>query len=652
VTTHLAVSFSSSGPTLWRRVLLALCAFVALSLAVSPVALAHSVLLRSEPADSTVLTGSPKEVRMWFSEKLEPEFSSARLLDVNGQEVAQTTSRVDAAQQSVLVLSLPALAKGAYSVRWQVFSELDGHVVQGSIVFGVGVAAAVGNSATPSPAGVPALEAVLRWLDFLAIASLTGALAVYYLVLPQARRRLGVAGAGLATVVEHRVLTWSVVGAMTALLVGFALLAWQISLLAANTSRLHVLTATRWGQLWAVRQALLLGLTAVVVALLRSATHRPSRTLPWPGPAGAILLGAAILDHALAGHASAVPSALLLTIAADALHILAVGLWMGGILTLAVAVLPLAVRQRDQAAGLLRAYWSPFSRLAAAGVAIIAVTGVFMTGQQVASADALLATLYGQTLLLKSALLVAAGACGLTNALLLHPIVASPLARLLKKPAGWTPLPVTRLPVIVTIEAGIGLVIFLAAGLLTSLPPAYGPEFAPVPPLALTSSSQMAGDLLVTFSARPNRPGPAIFSVQATTTRRPVPGKIEEVGVRFTSPDGDVIDVAQVSQSADGSYGFGGEYFTSTGPWQVTITAKRQGMPDSVANIAWTVAAPVAARATIISRQPLAPLTTAAAALLALLVMAVVATVVLRNTQRHQHNIGLHDGQAKEHSYE
>ena len=67
---------------LWRRLLVAILFAVCLALLLPGISEAHAILLRSDPAKDAVLSVAPDQVRLWFSETLNPAFSTAAV--VNG----------------------------------------------------------------------------------------------------------------------------------------------------------------------------------------------------------------------------------------------------------------------------------------------------------------------------------------------------------------------------------------------------------------------------------------------------------------------------------------------------------------------------------------------------------------------------------------
>ena len=112
-------------------VLLAGCWF-----AVASVASAHAFLDHATPAVGSTVHGSPAQVKLWFTQHLEPAFSSVQVLDGSGKRVDKADAHVDTGDPALLVVSLPLLPVGTYRVTWRVLS-VDTHVTEGDFNFDV-----------------------------------------------------------------------------------------------------------------------------------------------------------------------------------------------------------------------------------------------------------------------------------------------------------------------------------------------------------------------------------------------------------------------------------------------------------------------------------------------------------------------------------
>ncbi len=119
-------------PTCARGLVLALVAWV---LGVG-LALGHSGLQRAEPPAESKLKRPPSEVKLYFTERLEPAYSTVRVKDDNGAQVDRQDAHVDPSNPLLLRATLQPLEQGAYTVNWRVLS-VDGHVTEGRFTFQV-----------------------------------------------------------------------------------------------------------------------------------------------------------------------------------------------------------------------------------------------------------------------------------------------------------------------------------------------------------------------------------------------------------------------------------------------------------------------------------------------------------------------------------
>ena len=104
---------------------------------IATAAFAHAHLRRAVPPVGGVVTASPKEIRLKFSEGVEPHFSGIDLASASGEAVAVGKAGVDPADNSVLVVGVgQPLKPGLYKVTWHALS-VDTHRTQGSFEFTV-----------------------------------------------------------------------------------------------------------------------------------------------------------------------------------------------------------------------------------------------------------------------------------------------------------------------------------------------------------------------------------------------------------------------------------------------------------------------------------------------------------------------------------
>ena len=95
---------------------------------------AHAFLKDSEPAVGGTVQTSPNEVRIRFTENIEPAFSSIKVFDAAGEQVDKRDVHLDRSDRALLHVSLPRLGAGIYKVVWRVVS-VDTHVTNGNFTF-------------------------------------------------------------------------------------------------------------------------------------------------------------------------------------------------------------------------------------------------------------------------------------------------------------------------------------------------------------------------------------------------------------------------------------------------------------------------------------------------------------------------------------
>jgi copper resistance protein C len=95
---------------------------------------AHALLDRAEPRVGNTVATVPREVTLWFTQKLEAAFSAITVTNAAGQRVDTGKPRVSGNQMSV---SLRSGGAGTYHVTWRVLS-VDAHATEGNFTFQVG----------------------------------------------------------------------------------------------------------------------------------------------------------------------------------------------------------------------------------------------------------------------------------------------------------------------------------------------------------------------------------------------------------------------------------------------------------------------------------------------------------------------------------
>ena len=338
----------------------------------SPSASAHALLLASEPANGAVVDTPPARVLLAFTERPDPQLSIVHVLDGSGTAVERGPARSVDGQPESLTVALPPLAKGVYTVTWRTTSAVDGHTTAGSFSFGVGVTppgrAADAKSDTQTPR--PTVGGVAgRWLLYLGAALLVGFAAV--------RCALGAGGVG-DTRRRIVLLAWlfAAGGVVVTVLDERAVAHVGITTLLRSRAGVPIRS-----------EAIALAFTAVAIIAWWA---RPSmvRGLLVGGGASVVMLTRAAAGHASAGRSPSFP------VAIQTLHLIAGGVWVGGLPFFVAALRRAAPDRRAPLAG-------RFSRLATVGLVVVVATGMLRTLDEVGAWNRFTRTGFGQTLLVK-----------------------------------------------------------------------------------------------------------------------------------------------------------------------------------------------------------------------------------------------------------
>jgi copper transport protein len=548
---------------LLRKILRWSILFFCLALLTAQPALAHGYIVRSIPQDRAQLERAPTRLQYWFSENLEPEFSSITVRNQAGEVVAM--GGIAEGNESAMTARLPVdLPDGAYTVELRLAFASDGHVVTEGEVFFVGEASSEVSDDESGYQVVP-LEVAWRALVSGSMALLLGVFALYSLVLlPAWGNRDYPAGFLPPRVMNF--LNWLVIAALVAAGLSSLLSLVQQTMVFFNADVGQVMgqglwqvvrIGTRFGDVWNVRMAALILVAVLHGVGMYMSKRQPELVAPtWAANAWVIAL--AISVSSIASHAA---GSLILPWAAiivDWAHRLAVSLWVGGLAAL-VLVLPVALKplEGDARRMALLAALRRFSRLALVSAAVVVASGIYSATNWFYKPDDL-ATPYGLALGLKILLVLGLLAVAAGHHIALRPERYQRFHGMIARVNTF--LPTLRL------ELLIAALVLIAAGLLgASQVPA--PEFVSAPP---PSASQTVGDVDVTVTITPGGPGINTYDTQLIRDGQP----LEDVPVRvqMVYPSMDKRGAWQPAESADaGLYVSAGDEIDRAGEWWALV---------------------------------------------------------------------------------
>lgn len=495
----------------------------------------HALLRSSSPAAGERLADPPRSVSLTFTEPPELALSSVRVLDASGRARQQGDPQVSSEDEYTLEVAVGDLDQGVYTVTWRTVSKADGHATAGSFAFGIGVepsAGAGGGQATVETPPTSPLEIAGRFLFLVGLVFAIGAGAIgtavaarrMHVLLPQVVIALGVAVVGLVALL--------------------------VAQLRAADSLLSVYFATPVGEAIMWRVGGLAGAGGFALAARVRRKGRPSRLL------AGVAIGAAVaaFAHVEAGHAAAQATLRWPNVAGQWTHVVAAGVWIGGLAALLSVTRGEA--KSDKAAAVRR-----FSTLAGITLAVVAVTGVLRALNEIDGWDELFGSGYGRTVIAKGVGVIALASLGAIN-------------RYRGVPAATTNLSLLRR--IGRVEVMGGVVVIALAGLLASIsPPAPGAATAQVPAIVVTGSD-FATSVRARLRIEPGSAGLNSFQAEITDYDSGDPISARRVTLRFSFADGPLPPSQLVlEREAPGVYAAEGANLSLDGRWEVSVVIEQ-----------------------------------------------------------------------------
>ncbi|WP_433090085.1 copper resistance protein CopC [Dactylosporangium sp. CA-052675] len=511
---------------------------------------AHAVLTSASPAAGSVVASRPAEIRLTFNEAVRVVPGRSQVLAPDGKRVEDGDPRP---VHDGLAIRLRAgdRADGTYVVSYRVISG-DSHPVSGSFTFSVG--------APSTPATMPASGAmpvgtdpvvrvaipVAKYAGYLGLVLLIGPavmLALWYPRRLPRRPLLRLARAGVVAVAA------STAGALWLQ----APAASGAALLDVSPAELREVVLSPFGLTLLVR-LLALAVAAALVARLR---RRPDRRLSAGLLAAAV---AGLLTWPLTGHPVASPNAVLV-VAADVVHLGAMGLWLGGLVALRAVLL----RRADPRE--LRTILPSWSRWAMASVYWLVAAGLVQALVQMGDWAAFTGGAYGRTLVVKAGLVAAVLA------------VAAGSRRMVQRDrgvGGRTSAGAGRLRRAVGLEAGIAALVLAASAVLVQLTPGRTVDVearaaARAAGFATTLTSPLYALQLEVYPAAVSEYN-SFHAFAYTPEGRPLP--VVEWTVTAALPERGIEPMDNPVFTVTGNQGLGNITFPATGAWRLTITLR------------------------------------------------------------------------------
>ncbi|MEU0561431.1 copper resistance protein CopC [Dactylosporangium sp. NPDC006015] len=490
---------------------------------------AHAHLTRSDPAEGAVLQTAPDRILFTFDEAVRGVPGGVQVFDAQGALVEARP----AVKGTELEVGLPGrLGNGTTVITWRVVSE-DGHPISGALTFSVGAPTPV---TTPAPDGsdsVPAAPWTLtlaRGVGYAGLLIAAGLVVFAAMFLPT--------GPGVDRPRRRLVVTARTAAAVAAVAWLAALPITAVYLLGGGPALLT--EGSTWTSLppveYAVAAAVAGGLALAVVLLGPGPAARRRRV------AAVTAAAVAVAAPALVGHTRAASPALL-AVGADVLHLLAGGVWLGGLAGLALTLPALSGRDATAAGVLAR-----FSTAAAGVLAALVATGSLLVWRILGSWTALVDTTYGRLVLAKIAIVLVTVAIAAWNRWSLLPRLQRAANRNSREARSR---PVVRAT---AVEGALLVVALIVTGFLVDTSPEGGSRPASVSAEAASDThTTTLGDITVRASLTPLTRGPNTVTLRLSSAAgEPAEGVAPPV-VRL-STDGTTLGDIPLTQVSAGLY--------------------------------------------------------------------------------------------------
>ncbi len=558
---------------------------------------AHARLRDADPEPGSALATAPTTIRLTFTEPVDAKFSSASLVNVNGQAVPIGTPQPvqdDDHSLSIAVSEPASVQPGTYTLIWRSLSAADGHATDGVLSFSVGTGLAPTASSTgQAEESVPWWEISASWLELAGLIAVAGLFSFAILVLCPSSTGDSAARDRLASPLGA---TWWI-GWLIALLGMLAILLVQVSRVTGDSlftwpksgTVRTILTDTRFGQCWLIRLVLLFALAAFVALAIGLPRFRTTALSgkSWPWLVGVAVSAGMLVTLPLSGHAATVDPAWA-GVGFDGLHLFSVSIWLGGLLYLVVAMTVLVRSGKDSAARAGAAIAKRFSVVALFTIAVVVASGWFNAAFHVSGPRNLTTDNYGLALVIKHLLFIPVLIAAAVNLFITVPRLKQTTAE--GNDLG-TKFYLRTLWFTIAAELAIAVCVLVAAAALTDLAPADGPLEVDVATKVVSYDQHAAaGDLNVWLLGRIAGDPNDRFTLTLSDKSGNTPSDLLRVIVRATAPTatGNVSDRFDAEPMAGntGTYVFPATRVGLAANWTLEATVRRAGVPDEVASFA------------------------------------------------------------------
>lgn len=376
----------------------------ALSLISIPFAAAHPFTEQTIPNISSNGPVGTSEIIVYFSEPVDIDFSEMRVFDPNGNQIDNRDTSYYEDELSIIVTT-PPLEEGVYTATTKVLSKVDGHLVPGAFIFGVGDVIIDVEDIPDGPSELVFLpEAGARFPGIVGQTIVLGSVIASLIIWGTQNKNLIREELDKVQSFHHgKFMSVTGIGLMLVFISDILMIAVQTIRL--ETSPIDVIQ-TYFGTIWLARMIITLVLLGIWFGMDRRRSLSIKNQIPMLVVSLVLISTTTMIGH---GAASAQLGAVIL----DYIHNLVAAVWIGGIIYFVFTLLPTFSQLQEKNQEKMSLVMIPrFSIAFIISVGIVIVTGPTLMWFLESDVGLITESVFGQLIILKIAIAVVMVALG------------------------------------------------------------------------------------------------------------------------------------------------------------------------------------------------------------------------------------------------
>jgi copper transport protein len=377
-----------------KRILIVL---LVLSLSSIPFVSAHPFTNETIPNLSSNAPTGISEVVVFFSEPVELDFSTLKVLDSNGNQIDNKDTSYYQDEKSLIVTTNP-LEDGVYTVTTKVLSKVDGHLVPGAFLFAVGDVV-IDPKLLENQNSIDLIffpEAGARFPGIVGQTIVLGGIIASLIIWgTQNKQSIKEELEQIEFTHHQKFMSITGIGLMLVFISNILMIAVQTVRL--ETSPIEAIQ-TNFGNIWLLRMAITIVLLGIWFGLDRKKNLTTNAQIPMLVAMLALIGTSSLIGH---GAASGETPALIL----DYIHNLVAAVWIGGIFYFVFTLLPTLSQLKEINKEKMSLALIPrFSIAFIISVGIVIITGPLLMWFLESNVGLITESVYGQLIMLKIAI--------------------------------------------------------------------------------------------------------------------------------------------------------------------------------------------------------------------------------------------------------